>query len=161
MLLRHCHFRWAFLVSTLSISSHFLYVFRNVEVRRGFFLCFFWRVLILGSGECACVSLYVCADAIMQSGCILRSVQGTFLVGYHWKVHSSWTYSPYVHSMCERDVQCSNWAESKLVHRHIIDVPYINHGYGYAQYTYIFIVVIVVVVIIIRMFLSMPFLTCN
>lgn len=112
---------------------------------------------------CLRVSLFlcVCVDAIMQSGCILRSVQGTFLVGYHWKVHSSWTCSLYVHSMCERDEQCTNWAKSKLTHRHIIDVPYINHGYGYAQYTYVFIVVIVVVVVIIRMILSIPFLTCN
>lgn len=91
----------------LSVSRRFSLRFffhslENVEVRRRFFFCFIFcslslSVSFVGSfgcffGECrfrgisACVCV-LCSRAWMHSAQCTRHI----LVGYHWKVHSSWT----------------------------------------------------------------------
>lgn len=79
-------------------ASHSLYVFSTVSLKFvvvdsfssgvGFLLFFGW-CRFRGIGACVCVL------AICNQRCILRSVHDTFLVGYHWKVHSSWTLFMY------------------------------------------------------------------
>lgn len=127
-LLRQNNVWWASLVFALSLAR-FLRIFNEMLKFVGEIFCFFCLLLVfLASadsmciGDCAvCLRLCVLAT-IMQSGCILRSVQSTFWLAIIGKCiaaeRSSVHKDLYVQTLCEREALRSHWKHKASTQAH-------------------------------------------